>query len=72
MKCIEKNGPVREWEHARALLLEKERHLTQLSLRSARGHGPDELDALRTEVDRLRLLDGVMFKLAFPFPLLDD
>jgi hypothetical protein len=64
---MEYENPVREWERTRDLLLEKERHLVQLTVHCARGLATaEQLGALQEEVDHLRMLDGVKFKLAFP------
>jgi hypothetical protein len=67
MKRMDNIDSVEDWERTRVSLLEKERHLTQLSVRGARGEvSSEQLDALRREVEQLRMLDGIKFKLAFP------
>lgn len=56
-----------EWQRAHENLLQKERHLTQLAVRHARGESCNAaLEALKTEVTVLRKLADALFEAAFP------
>jgi hypothetical protein len=57
---------IQEWKRINTTLLEKERHLTQLLVRYARGAvGADVVDEGKMEVDFLRELADVLFARAF-------
>lgn len=59
---------IQEWEQSHALLLAKQRQLTQMSVLHARGQLPREaIAATEADVEALRQMEGVRFQIAFGY-----
>ena len=60
------NSPIQQWKRIHEALLEKERHLTQLLVRYARGNVEAAVvEHVKMEVDILHKLADAMFQEAF-------